>query len=107
LVHARDSLAAGAESPADDRADFERECSAMLIDISVDEGGDFRSQVARTLWCFWRIRGRQLQEGFFAEQTTECQRLRTIVAEQQTKAVQVDARCLKMIETLTQAKAAQ
>lgn len=102
LESARAVVMAGVSTPCQDRGDFERECSDRLIDIAVDEHGDYRAQVTRTLWWFWRVRGQQLRDGFFDQQAAECQALRSTVAENLAHSEHASARCQQMIKTLHQ-----
>jgi len=90
----------------DDREAFLSQCHARLMDVRVDAGGQFLCERTRTLWDFWRLRGQQLQAGFFAAQGVECRRLQALVDAHEQRIAHVDARCRKLVETLTQAQGA-
>ena len=90
----------------EDRDAFLSQCHARLLDVRVDAGGQFVCEHTRTLWDFWRVRGQQLQAGFFAVQGAECRRLQALVDGHEQRIAQVDARCRKLVDTLTQAQGA-
>jgi len=90
----------------DDREAFLSQCHARLMDVRVDAGGQFLCASTRTLWDFWRLRGQQLQAGFFAVQGAECRRLQALVDAHEQRIAHVDARCRKLVETLTQVQGA-
>lgn len=85
----------------EDRAGFVRECTLRLIDASTNESGEFNSQVTRTLWWFWRLRGQRLEADALSGLIAENKRLRGLLAEQEAQVSKADEQCRKIIHTLT------
>lgn len=84
----------------EDRAGFVRECTLRLIDVSTSQG-EFSSQVTRTLWWFWRLRGQRLEADSLSGLIAENKRLRGLLAEQESQVSKADEQCRKIIHTLT------
>ncbi|WP_315695877.1 hypothetical protein [Pseudomonas taiwanensis] len=90
----------------EDLKDFLSECSARRIDVHVDAEGVFLCERTRSAWELWRVRGQQLQTGFFAAQGEECRRLQALVDAYEQRIAEVDARCRKMVDNLTRTEGA-